>query len=96
MSASRRSELLADVESASVLSRSMDNASITFALSGYVRPPYLGQDTYGFDGKIKDLDGETLEVTLYCDQNGRLLELEFVRWDDNNVIAPLIDTLEVY
>jgi hypothetical protein len=91
-----RSQLLQDIASATIASVSEDNSCFIFSLAGYVRPPYEGQKTYGVDGKILDSDGEELDVMLYCDQNNRLLELEFIRWDDNPVVSPLIDTLKVY
>lgn len=91
-----RLQLLHDISSATIARVSEDKSCFIFSLAGYVRPPYEGQKTYGLDGKIMDSDGAELDVMLYCDQNDRLLELEFVRWDDNPVVCPLSDTLKVY
>lgn len=43
---------------------------------------------------MRDRDDAELTVVLYADENGRLLELEFMRWADGDLQAPNWDTLE--
>jgi hypothetical protein len=93
---SARTMLLSDLANASVIERRGDGACTVFELANYCRPSYVGQDTYGLDGKIIDADGATLDVILYCDQERRLLELELIRWDEQPIISPNIATLKIY
>lgn len=58
---------------------------LVFHIDGYERPVYRGQDTFrgkdGFpvEGTVSDRDGTVIDVALYSDQNGRVLELELVK-----------------
>jgi hypothetical protein len=92
----RRRQLLEDVENASAEWGTPDGSRILFAISGYVRPPYLGQHLFPVEGKMLDRDGDELSVLLYADENDRLLELEFIRWDSKDVIGPSWDTLKLF
>ena len=67
-----------------------------FDLSGYLRPPYRGQHSYPSEGKMRDRDGAEVTVVLYADENDRLLELEFIRWGDGDLIGPDLSTIELY
>lgn len=87
--------LLADLESASATTATADGSRILFEISGYERPPYRGQHPYGVEGKMLDRDGTELSVLLHADENGRLLELEFVRWGQGDLIAPDWGTLKL-
>ena len=89
-------QLLADLENASVLSATGDGARAQFAIAGYDRPPYRGQHPYGVEGKMLDQDGAELSVLLHADENGRLLELEFIRWGEGNLIDPDWGSLRLY
>lgn len=40
-----------------------------------------------------DGDGVDLSVLLYADENGHLLELEFIRWDASDLVGPQWNTL---
>jgi hypothetical protein len=42
-----------------------------------------------------DSDGIELSVLLHADENGRLLELEFMRWDSSDLLGPNWETLRL-
>ncbi len=73
-----------------------DGARVIFEIAGYQRPPYRGQHPFGVEGKMLDSDNTELSVLLYADENGRLLELEFIRWDSNDPLSPQWGTLKVF
>ena len=91
-----RSQLLADAACATAQTVAPDGSRIKFQLDGYQRPPYQGQHTYGAEGKMLDSDFAELSVVLYADENGRLFELEFIRWDSSDLLGPRWNTLEVF
>jgi hypothetical protein len=93
---SEGAQLLADLENASAVSATEDSSRIQFNIAGYVRPPYKGQHPYGIEGKMLDEDGADLTVLLHADENGRLFELEFIRWGEGNLIDPDWDSLQLY
>lgn len=43
-----------------------------------------------------DADGAEISVVLYADENGRLLELEYVRWGGGALLDPQVDSLRVW
>ena len=43
-----------------------------------------------------DSDGEELSVLLHADENGHLLEVEFIRWDSGGLLGPRCETLALY
>ena len=43
-----------------------------------------------------DADGADITVSLYADENGRLYELELLRWDPGEIIDPDWKTLTLY
>lgn len=89
-------QLRADLKNAFVRFRAADNSRIEFELADYKRPPYEGQHSYGVEGKMTDGDGAELSVLLHADENGRLLELEIIRWDSGNLVGPDWRSLELY
>jgi hypothetical protein len=91
----QRKQLLEDLKHASAEPRTPDGSRILFAISGYERPPYLGQHLFPIEGTMLDYDGNELSVLLYADENNRLLELEFIRWDSCDLLGPRLDTLKL-
>jgi hypothetical protein len=89
-------QLLTDMGNASVIFAKSDGSRIQLEIQGYQRPDYKGQHPYGVEGKMLDQDGAELSVLLHADENGRLLELEFIRWGEENLIKPKWDTLNLY
>jgi hypothetical protein len=87
--------LLTDMESAVATPATADGSRIMFEIAGYKRPPYRGQHPFGVEGQMRDRDGTELSVLLHADENGRLLELEFVRWGDGDLIDPDWSTLSL-
>lgn len=95
LNAKDRVQLLSDLENARATEVTGDGSRIEFAILGYQRPPYRGQHSYPASGRMLDRDGEELSVTLYADENGRLLELEIVRWADNDLQGPNWNSFEI-
>ncbi|MDG5497702.1 hypothetical protein [Niveispirillum sp. BGYR6] len=91
-----RQQLLADLEQATAAPMTHDGAIIMFEIAGYQRPPYRGQHPFGVEGKMFDRDGADLTVLLHADENGRLLELEFIRWNEGDLLGPKWETLTLY
>lgn len=89
------SRLLADLENASAVPATGDGSRIQFDIRGYDRPPYKGQHPFGVEGKMQDQDGAELSVLLHADENGRLFELEFIRWGEGELISPDWHTLQL-
>jgi acetyl-CoA acetyltransferase len=91
-----RRQLLADLEQATAAPMTRDAAIIMFEIAGYQRPPYRGQHPFGVEGKMFDKDGADLTVLLHADKNGRLLELEFIRWGEGDLLGQKWETLTLY
>lgn len=89
-------QLLCDLEFATAYSVLPDNSLVKFCIAGYKRPPYVGQHSFGVEGELLDRDGSKISLLLFADQNGRLLELEFIRWGDGGLIDPDWATLNLY
>ncbi|AWF81251.1 hypothetical protein BTJ40_10715 [Microbulbifer sp. A4B17] len=89
-------QLRADLKNARVESRTSDGSRVSFDILGYERPQYRGQHPYEVEGKLTDEDGGELSVLLYADENDRLLELEIIRWDGNDLINPNWGALSLY
>ena len=83
-----RQALERDLRLADVNHRSDDGRIVQFALAGYSRPEYRGQDPYSVEVTFRNRSGSHLYVMLYKDQNGRLLELEIIPVDDAAEISP--------
>ena len=88
-------ELLEDMENAIAETAVNDGSRIIFTIEGYERPAYRGQHPFGVEGKVRDHDGADLSVLLHADENGRLLELELVRFNDGDVVEPDWSTLQL-
>lgn len=89
-------QLLDDLVRAQAEPVTPDGARIVFDISDYQRPPYRGQHSFGVEGELRDKDGTRLSFDLFADENGRLLELELIRWGDGNLIDPDWSSLELY
>ena len=64
---------------------------VGFVLAGHARPTPPGDHPYPVDIEVPDADGEALSIILFADEDGRLLQLEIIRWDDEAVRAPKWD-----
>lgn len=91
----QRARMLADLASASVQPLNDDGSIVEFQLQDYTRFPGIGRRV-AVDGIASDRDGAHLNVILFTDENGRLYELEVVRYDEGNVIGLDMETLKVY
>ena len=91
-----RTQLLIDASKATVEAAVADASRLVFHISGYSRPLGKGQHLYAAEGRMRDSDGAELDVLLFADKDGRLLELEFVRYDPGDLIGPRWDTLSVF
>lgn len=96
LSPDQRKQLLKDLSLARAERATPDGARIIFEIRGYQRPPYRGQRSFGVEGELRDKDGTKLSFDLFADENGRLLELELIRWGEGNVIEPDWSTLTFY
>lgn len=89
-----RNQLLQDIQNCTVEDLVADGSMLRFHINGYARPPFQGQDTFrGADrfpveGSIKDADGAEMDVLIFCDQNDRILEFEFVKHTGGTVMGP--------
>ena len=92
----QRQRLLDDLGQASAAPATDDGARVLFEISGYRRPPYRGQRSFGVEGELLDSDGTKLTFELYADENGHLLELELIRWGEGNLICPNWNTINLY
>lgn len=88
--------LLDDLAHARAEPATPDGARIVFDISGYQRPPYRGQHSFGVEGELLDKDGEKLSFDLFADGNNRLFELELIRWGEGDLIDPDWSTLKLY
>lgn len=89
-------QLLDDMNRAEATPAAADGSRIAFEISGYERPPYRGQHPYAVEGLMQDRDGVEISVVLHADENGRLLELEFIRGADGDLIGPVWQTLKLF
>ena len=92
----KQHQLLDDLSRSQAEPVTPDEARIIFHISGYQRPPYRGQHSFGVEGELHDKDGTKLTLDLFADENDRLLELELIRWGDGDLIAPEWSTLKLY
>lgn len=91
-----RAQLLKDAAHATADLAAKDGSRIIFDIPDYRRPEYRGQHPFRAEGKMLDSDDVQLSVLLHGDENGRLLELEFIRWDQNDLCSPQWSTLQVF
>lgn len=90
-----RRQLLDDLKRSTAKSATADGSRIVFDIAGYERPQYRGQHPFGIEGRMLDRDGTELSVLLHADENGHLLELEFIRWDASDLLGPRWETLRL-
>ncbi|MDM0030446.1 DUF6984 family protein [Variovorax saccharolyticus] len=95
LSPDERAQLLADASNAMIESVVADQSRLMFYISGHQRTSQRGQRLYSAEGIMLDGDSAELEVLLFADSDGRLLELEFVRYDPGDLVGPQWDTLKV-
>lgn len=91
----QRKRLLDDAAVALAETINDDGSIIRFHLEGYKRPPYRGQHAVPVEAVVQDADGASISVLLHQDENDRLYELEFVRYDDGDLMAPRWETLKL-
>jgi hypothetical protein len=96
LDAKLRAQLLEDIDCSHVASALDRDSRILFCIDGYDRPPYKGQYALPVEARMLDSDGTDLTVVLYADENGRLLELEFVRWGEGGIVDPRWETLQLW
>jgi hypothetical protein len=88
-------QLLEDAAGATAEIINDDGSIIRFHLQGYEHPPYRGQHAVPVEGIVQDADGASVSVLLHQDENNRLYELEFVRYDDGDLLELKWETLKL-
>ncbi len=96
LSSEQRRQLLQDMVGASARSETPDGSRIRFDIECYERPVYRGQHSFGVQGELLDQDESKLSFDLFADENGRLLEMELIRWGEGGLISPDWSTLKLY
>lgn len=91
----QQKQLLDDLKKCTVEEATKDGSRLLFSIDGYDRPPYKGQHAYPVEGTVTDSDGAELSVSLYADENNRVLELELLKWGDALIQKPNWDTFKV-
>ena len=92
----RGRSLIDDLRVAVVKHEAENGGLLEFEIVGYERPLYKGQHSFGTEGKVLDFDGADVWMTLYADENDRLLELEFIRWDGKEIQELHWETLTLF
>jgi hypothetical protein len=92
----QRDQLLSDIAHAQVEPLNDSGTILRFHITGYSRPVPEGDQLFPVEAKAKDLDGADLEITLHHDRNGRLLDLEIIRWESGPFVEPRMESLVVY
>jgi hypothetical protein len=87
-----RKALLRDAAEATV---TVDGDFLLFELRDYDRPPYVGHSNLPMEGKLRDVHGGAVSALINTDQNGRVLEIEFVWWENEGGTALDWSTLEI-
>jgi hypothetical protein len=90
----KRTQIMSDLERAKAESLNDDESIIRFDIAGYQHPTSIGRIIIA-DGMAKDKDGADLEVILFTDSDGRLYELEIVRFEEGGLVAPDWATLAI-
>jgi uncharacterized protein DUF6984 len=91
----QRRDLLADLDKAMAEEIRDEHLTIRFHIDGYTRPPYRFERPLP-SAPVLDADGAKLDVTVSLDENGRLFELQIIRFDPGPVLGPDWSTLRVY
>lgn len=84
----QRRALLNDLDKASAEELRDEQLTVRFDIAGYVRPPYRLEHPLAIDAAVLDADGSTLAVILSMDENGRLFELQVIRFESGPVLGP--------
>jgi hypothetical protein len=87
-----RKALLRDAAEATV---TVDGDFLRLGLKDYDRPPYVGHSNLPWEGKLRDVLGGAVSALINIDQNDRLLEIEFVWWENEGGTTMDWSTLEV-
>jgi hypothetical protein len=69
--------------------------TVRFHLHGYERPAYRFERPLAVNATVDDADGAKLAITLSQDENGRLFELQIIRFEPGDVMAPNWATLRL-
>jgi hypothetical protein len=96
LDSAEREQLRFDVARATAKIDVTDASRVMFDIAGYQRPPYRGQQPFGIEGTMLDSDNAEVSVLLHADENGRLFELEFIRWDSKHILGPQWNTLKLF
>lgn len=91
-----RAQLLEDLERATAELINPDGSILRFHIRGYERPVYEGSLLFPVEATAKDIDGADLGILLHGDGNGRLFELEIIRWGPGELREPRLDSLAVF
>ena len=91
-----RKRLLFDLEHSTEKPVNEDGSIVAFDIAGYEKPSSGGSIMFRVEGSVLDEDGSQLTVLLHSDANGRLMELELVRFDDGSAIRPDWTTLSLF
>jgi len=88
-----RQTLLTDLITARVEEIHDGQLTLCFEIEGYTRPQYRLERPFPVDAAALDADGATLAVVLSADENGRLFELQIIRFEQGPVLGPNWATL---
>jgi hypothetical protein len=89
-----RARLRADIERIDGCIDSEDGSFVAFKLLDYQRPAYGGHHSFEFEGRLEDTSGLAITALVNADENGRLLEIEFLNWGGIGPIEPNWSKLE--
>ena len=89
----KRQSLLADLDKALAEEIRDEQLTVRFEIDGYARPPYRLERPVLVDAAVLDADGTILAVILATDENGRLFELQVIRFERGPVLGPDWSTL---
>ena len=90
-----RQSLLSDLGNATAEEIDDLHVTIRFEIDGYLRPSLIVERPLPIDAAVVDADGAILSVVLVLDQNGRLLQLDVLRFESGQVLGPDWRTLRV-
>jgi len=87
--ADQREQLLFDLSCAMASPVNQEESRILFKIKGCDPPSYEGQYSFPVEIRVLDFDNSELTVVLCADKNGRLFELEIIRWDEEKLKGPI-------
>lgn len=85
--------LLSDLNGANLLPQNDIGTMVEFVLPDSDPPKSGGLGDYGIEGVVNDADGAEMIVLLHTDSNGRLKDIELIRFHNGCVIQPDWTTL---